>query len=273
MIVQRFKNDQPTRTIVAAIGVLMAIPFVGCTGETGKQNEPAQKSSETVTVFAAASLKDTVETLARQFGEKNSVTVQTSVGGSNQLAAQIIEGAPADIFLSASEEWAEKVIQSNLSVAKKTTLGNRLAIVVPHSTTVSIKEPRDLAKAEIKKIALAGENVPAGKYAEQALKRLDLFPSLVEAGKIVRGGDVRVTLSYLERGEVDAGIVYVTDARVAPSVDLACVFEENLHDSIRYPMLLLKHGESNASAKRFFEYLASSDAKKVFEQAGFLIIE
>lgn len=240
--------------------------------EAPAKKEPAAKS-KVVTVFTAASLKEPMETIATQYEKENGIKIQLSMAGSNQLATQIIEGAPADLFISASKEWMQKITQANLVTSEKMILGNRLVIVKPKDSKVTIIEPRDLIKPEVKKLALAGEGVPAGKYAEQALKKLDIFQTLIDSGKVVRGSDVRVTLTYVDRAEVEAGIVYATDARISKSVEVACQIEDSLHEPIRYPMALLKHAEPNNDAAAFFEHLKSQSTKDVFKAAGFTIIE
>ena len=116
-------------------------------------------------------------------------------------------------------------------------LTNQLVIVVPSGNPGDVREPKDLLSDKVKKIALAGEKVPAGMYAEQALTKLDLLPQLTAAQKIVRGQDVRNTLSFVERGEAEAGIVYSTDVRIASGVTTAHEFDASLHDEIVYVLV------------------------------------
>jgi molybdate transport system substrate-binding protein len=128
-----------------------------------------------------------------------------------------------------------------------------------------------VAKPSLKRLALAGPTVPAGIYARQALQKLNLLESLVADKKIIAGDNVRVTLTYVERGEVDAGIVYATDAKISDKVDLVYTFPAETHDPIRYPLVLLKAGD--ASARSFYDYLQSQKAKDIFAKHGFSLLE
>jgi molybdate transport system substrate-binding protein len=144
-------------------------------------------------------------------------------------------------------------------------------LVVPKGNPAMVQKPEDLLESRVKKIALAGENVPAGKYADQALKKLKLFDELAAAGKFARGQDVRNALQFVETGEAEAGIVYSTDAN-GSSVQVVYEFDPSLHDKIVYVLLLLKHGDQNPNAKAFFDYAQSAAARDVFSAAGFQLL-
>jgi molybdate transport system substrate-binding protein len=218
---------------------------------------------------AATSTKDVMESLAGQYAKKSKHAIKVNPSSSNSLAGQIIAGAPADLFLSASQEWADKVQEAKLSSQQMKLLTNKLVLIVPKDNPASIKESKDLAKAAVKKIALAGEKVPAGKYADQALTKLELLGRLVKDKKIVRGQDVRTALAFVERGEVEAGIVYSTDLLAAKNVIQVHEFDPALHDEIVYVLMLLKHGEGNPAATGFYEFLKSEEADETFKKFGF----
>ena len=201
-------------------------------------------------VSAAASTKDVMESLAEQFAKKSKHAIKVNPGSSNSLAGQIIAGAPADLYLSASQEWADKVNEAKLSSQQVKLLTNKLVLIVPKGNPAGIKEPKDLTKPAVKKIALAGEKVPAGKYADQTLTKLGLLDGLVKAKKIVRGQDVRTALAYVERGEAEAGIVYSTDLLAAKNVEQVHEFDTSLHDEIVYVLVLLKRGENNSADRK-----------------------
>jgi molybdate transport system substrate-binding protein len=234
-------------------------------------DEPAksQTGGGKALLSAAASTKDLMESLAEQFSKNSGHTVKVNPGSSNSLAGQIIAGAPAELFLSASLEWADKVTEAKLSSQQVKLLTNKLVLVVPKGNPAGVMGPKDLNKAEVKKIALAGEKVPAGRYADQSLTKLGLLDGLVKDKKIVRGQDVRTALAYVERGEVEAGIVYSTDLIAAKNIVQMHDFDPALHDEIVYVLVLLKHGEDNAAAKGFFEFLTSNDADATFKKFGF----
>ncbi|MCE9528569.1 MAG: molybdate ABC transporter substrate-binding protein [Planctomycetales bacterium] len=218
---------------------------------------------------AAASTKDVMESLSETYAKKSKHAIKVNPGSSNSLAGQIIAGAPADLFLSASQGWADKINEARLSSQQVKLLTNKLVLIVPQGNPASIKEPKDLNKAAVKKIALAGEKVPAGKYADQALSKLGMLDDLVNSKKIARGQDVRTALAYVERGEAEAGIVYSTDLLFAKNVEKVYEFDPALHDEIVYVLVLLKYGEENAAAKGFVEFLKSKDAEETFKKFGF----
>ncbi|MDX1945896.1 MAG: molybdate ABC transporter substrate-binding protein [Pirellulaceae bacterium] len=222
----------------------------------------------TVTISAAASTKEAVEMLAEQFQRSNQAEVRVNLGPSSGLTTQIVAGAPADLFLSASQEWADKVRAAGLAADEKQLLTGKLVLVVPRGNPAEIREPRDLLQPAVKKVALAGENVPAGKYADQALAKLSLLEPLTREGRIARGQDVRSALGYVERGEAEAGIVYSTDVAAA-AVEVVHAFDPALHDEIVYVLVLLKRGDQNRAARQFFDFLQAAEANDVYQRLGF----
>ena len=255
----------------AVLSILASLaPLLLASCSSNQNGQPAAApSGGTVLISAAASTKEAVGTLAAQHSDKSKDKVQVNPGASNSLATQIIAGAPADLFLSASQEWADKIEEEGLSAQQVRLLTNKLVLVVPKGNPANIKEPQDLASTEVKKLALAGEKVPAGKYADQALEKLGLLDGLINEGKIARGQDVRTALAYVERGEAEAGIVYATDVAAATNVVKVHEFDPALHDEIVYVLVLLKHGVSNPAAKNFFDFLQSADTDAVYKKFGF----
>jgi molybdate transport system substrate-binding protein len=210
-----------------------------------------------------------VDEIRRRFEEETGVKVTVSPGGSNTLASQIIAGAPADLFLSANQQWVGAVEDKQLVAKSQHLLTNRLVLVVPKGNPDQVGSPDDLKSPKLRKLALAGAKVPAGMYADQALRSLKLLDDLVRGQKIARGHDVRVALTYVELGEASAGIVYATDASASPKVDIIYTFPKEAHEEIAYPLVLLKQGAENPAARRFFEYLSGEAATAVFERYGF----
>ncbi|HEY2881869.1 MAG TPA: molybdate ABC transporter substrate-binding protein, partial [Pirellulales bacterium] len=178
-------------------------------------------------------------------------------------------GAPADLFLSANQQWADEVQKAGHTADTVRLLTNRLVIVTPAGNPGEVHKPEDLLADKVKKIALAGEKVPAGMYADQSLEKLGLLKKLTDGDKIVRGQDVRSALSYVQRGEAEAGIVYSTDVDSAPGVTLVYEFDPRLHDEIVYVLVLLKRDNENSAAKKFFEFLQSPAADAVYAKLGF----
>ncbi len=240
--------------------------------------EPAHKSASnkspdasqgSLIVSVAASTTDAIKELAQNFQTKTGVEIKVNSGPSNGLATQILAGAPADLFFSASKQWADKIIDEGLAAADVELLTNRLVIVVPRGNPARIEKPEDLAKPALKLLALAGEAVPAGQYAAQALSKLGLFQQLTAENRIARGQDVRAALAYVERGEAEAGIVYATDAAVTRNVEIAYEFDPSLHEQIVYVLVLLKDGNNEPAAREFYDFLQSAEAEKVFARFGF----
>ena len=230
-------------------------------------------ATSVVLVSAATSTKEPVSELATIFEKQSGCQVRVNAGASNVLANQIQSGAPADVFLSANRFWAEQLDKPGLTVEHTPLLANRLVLIVPKGNPASVNGPADLLKSDVRRVALAGEGVPAGLYAEQALIRLKLYDSLMQAGKIARGQDVRSTLAYVERGEAEAGIVYSTDLPTAKNIETVDEFDPQTHDEIAYILVLLRHADGNAAAKDFYEFLASSQADAVWRKFGFERIE
>jgi molybdate transport system substrate-binding protein len=232
-----------------------------------QQKPPA--TGEPLIVSSAASTKEVMEALAKQFNAQSQTEVKLNLGPSSGLAGQILAGAPADVFLSASQEWADAIAKAGQAEAIARLLTNQLVIVVPKGNPGQVHEPKDLLSPQVQKISLAGEKVPAGMYADQSLTKLGLLQQLTDAGKIVRGQDVRTALTYVETGEVEAGIVYSTDVGVTSKVESVYEFDPKLHDDIVYVLVLLKHSGDNSQSREFYEFLQSSEAKKVYTTFGF----
>jgi len=197
--------------------------------------------------------------------------VQVSPGASNALAAQILSGVPADLYLPASAEWLEHVRERGQVLESTPLLSNALVLVVPKGNPAGVKSPGDLTREAVRFVALAGENVPAGRYAEQALRAAGVMDALAHEKRIVRGHDVRAALAYVSRGEADAGVVYSTDVRGVGEVEIVHRFDPKARDAIVYPLGLLTHAGDNAAAREFYVFLRSQPARAAFEEYGFAV--
>jgi molybdate transport system substrate-binding protein len=231
------------------------------------------KASEPVTAFVAASTKDAVQEIAAAFRSEKNTEVKLNADDSSKLATQIVQEAPAHLFLSANEKWADFVKEKGFAQETTLLLGNSLVIVTPKGNPAAIHNAYDLTKPSLKRLAVAGPTVPAGMYARQALRNLKVWNGLEAQKKIISGDNVRATLTYVERGEVEAGIVYATDAKVSDDVSLVYTFPADTHEPIRYPLVLLKAGNASSSARSFFDYLQSPKATEVFAKHGFSLLD
>jgi molybdate transport system substrate-binding protein len=227
-------------------------------------------AQSSVKVFAAASLTDSLKAVAEAYKSKTGKTVILSFDASSTLAKQIEQGAPADIFFSADTDWMDYLQQKNLIdvASRNTLLGNQLVLIgAPGSKPLAIAPHFNLAGAlGDGKLALGDPaSVPAGKYGKAALTALGVWDSV--SASVVPAQNVRVALEYVARGEASYGIVYATDARVAPQVRVAGVFPENTHPPIIYPVALTK--TAAPEARDFVAFLSGPDAQAIFEKAGF----
>jgi len=251
--------------VAVAPGILAAAWLALRAGDDGA----GDVGQEVVTVLCAASAAEALEAAAMAEG----ATVRLVAAGSNTLAAQVIAGAPGDLFLSANPRWADAVVEAGLAESSRPLLRNRLVLVVPVDpgpAATAVERLGDLAG--VRRIALAGDRVPAGIYAEQALRAHGVYESLRQAGAIVRGEDVRKTLAYVERGEVDAGVVYATDAALTDRVRVVASFDVHTHDPIVYVLVRLRGGGESEAAIRLESVIDGPAATDAWERYGFMVI-
>jgi molybdate transport system substrate-binding protein len=225
-----------------------------------------------ITVSAAISLKEALTEISQNYQKETGTQVNLNFAASGTLAAQIKQGAPVDLFVSAGAHEVDDLIATGVAngASRTDVVGNSLVLVVPASSTNPPKSFADLADKRFTKIAGGQPKVvPAGDYAAQVLKKLNLEAAV--ADRLVTGDNVRQVLQYVIRGEADAGIVYATDAQAAGnSVKVAVVADESTHDPIRYPAVTIKTGQQ-AEAMKFLEYLKTDKSKAVWVAHGFQI--
>lgn len=230
-----------------------------------------QESKEVkLTVSAAASLKDALDEIKQHYEKEHpDVSLTFNYGSSGSLKQQILQGAPVDLFFSAAIEPYNELVEKGIIEEGTNLLGNELALIVPKNNS-SIKRFEDLAAEEIHKMSIGTpETVPAGLYAKETLERMNLWEAV--ESKLVYAKDVRQVLSYVETGNVDAGIVYKTDALVSDKVKIAATADESIHAPIMYPVGVIKESQNYDAAKSFYQYLQSENAIKVFEAYGFTV--
>jgi molybdate transport system substrate-binding protein len=225
----------------------------------------------TVQVFAAASLTDSLKQIAYTYEQTTPDRIVFNFGASSLLARQIEEGAPADIFFSADEAKMDALEKKGLILkeTRKSRLSNSLVIVVLAEGGPDIQSPKDLATDKIKTFAMAEpQTVPAGIYAKAYLQKQNLWSAL--EAKVIPTENVRAALAAVESGNVDAGIVYQTDAAISKKVKIAYTVPRKDAPKIGYPMAVVREASQPAAAKRFLSYLDSAVAGKVFKQYGFI---
>jgi molybdate transport system substrate-binding protein len=225
-----------------------------------------------VTVFAAASLTDSLQEIASAYEKQSGDKIVFNFAASGVLARQIEEGAPADLFFSADEARAD-ALETNGFLVKATQtnlLANSLVIVTAEDSAV-VRSPRDLTNATVRRVALGDpKTVPAGTYAKTYLEKSGLWPG-IEA-KVVPCENVRAVLAAVESGNVDAGLVYKTDAAISKKVRV--VFEVRAGDGLKiiYPAAVVKDAPQAEAAKKFLGYLGGKEAGAVFARSGFVVL-
>lgn len=227
-----------------------------------------------VNVYAAASMKESLDELARQFDKQGGGRVLVSYGASPALARQIEKGAPADLFISADLDWMDyldqrKFIRANTRV---NLVSNRLVLIAPADSkaVLNIAPKFPLADAlKGNRLAMADpDSVPAGKYSKATLEALGVWREV--APKIARGENVRAALALVARGEVPFGIVYSTDAIAERKVRVIGEFPAHLHPPIVYPAAVLADSRS-PSAPALLRFLRSGEARAVWRKFGFVV--
>lgn len=245
---------------VVAVNVVLGLTLAGCASSAGAKSGTGLNG--TITVDAASSLTEAFATIEKKFTQAHPGTkVDITYGASSDLATQIGQGAPVDVFASASE----KNMQSLGSQAVNPTdfVSNTLEIAVPPSNPAHIASVADLAKPGVK-VAVCDPAVPCGAVAAQVFSnaKVTVQPTASEA-------DVKSTLAAVESGEVDAGLVYVTDVRAAGSQVKGVPIPSNVDASTTYPIAALKSAKNPALAKAFVAYVLSGAGKKVLTADGF----
>lgn len=241
-------------------------------GDTAdKSGEAAEDAVEgSITVSAAASLVDALEEVSERFNEEYpDVQVDFNFGGSGALMQQILQGAPADLFFSANESHFEEVVDEGYIDEENTVdlLRNEIVLVVPEGSS-AVTSFDDLENLE--SIGIGNpESVPAGEYSMEAFENMDILEEL--ESKFIFATDVRQVLNYVETENVDAGVVYHTDALTSDGIEVVDTAPEDSHSPVVYPLGTL-NGTDNPEAQRaFYEFVQSEEAGEVFNEYGFII--
>jgi molybdate transport system substrate-binding protein len=241
----------------------------------GSAHSPALAQDKTLTVFAAASMKNALDDLNASYTAKTGVKIVTSYAASSALAKQIEQGAPADIFVSADTDWMDYLVGKKAinEPTRTNLLGNSIVLIAPKDSKidkVTIGQGFDLAKLAGDGKIVTGDvkAVPVGKYAKAALEKLGAWAAAEP--KFVMADSVRAALTLVSRGEAALGIVYSTDAKVDPGVKIVGTFPADSHPAIIYPVAATT--TAKAEAADYLAFLRSSAAKTIFEKYGFAFL-
>lgn len=233
---------------------------------------PAARAQDTMLVFAAASLKDALDSVNAAWVQRGGVRPATSYAASSALAKQIEAGAPAQVFLSADLDWMDYVEKRNLiqQNTRKNLLGNKLVLIAPASSKVQATIAPNFPLAQLlgpngRLTTGDPQHVPVGKYARTALEKLGVWDSV--SGRIAAAENVRAALALVARDEAPLGIVYETDALADPKVRVVAHFPDGLHPPVIYPAAALRGAKPEAAA--YLQFLSSAQAKDTFRKFGF----
>jgi molybdate transport system substrate-binding protein len=264
------------RKFKMTIAVLLAVTFVmsltvGIVGAATNTTESGN-APESITVSAAASLTDAFKDIASQFETENpGKNVSLNFGSSGALRMQIKGGAPVDVFASADENQMnmlanESLIENN---SRKDFANNSLVLIVPANSTLNITKIQDLTDSKVQKIAIGNpDTVPVGNYTRTALTEAGLWSEL--QNKTVLAEDVRQALTYVERGEVDAGFVYTTDAKTAQPGTIKTVTNVSVSTPITYPIAVVSASKHKETAQKFLDFVTGQKGQEILKKYGFI---
>ncbi|WP_242968935.1 molybdate ABC transporter substrate-binding protein [Marasmitruncus massiliensis] len=276
------------RTICSMLALMMALSMAAC-GANPAASSSQEPSSEAVSsavspeassseaapaeqvelmVSAAASLTDCLNEIKGLYEKENGgITITYNFAASGALQQQIEQGAPADVFFSAGKKQMQALSDAGLmdDSTVKDIVENKVVLITPKGGTklASFEE-----LANVKQIGVGEpETVPVGQYTAEVFENLKLTDTIKD--KLVYAKDVREVLSWVETGNVDAGVVYETDAKISDKVEISCTAPEDSHKKVIYPVGVVKESKAADAAKAFVEYLFGDEAKTVFEKYGF----
>ncbi len=283
------------------ISALLVIPVAGCSGPTtpppppattpiqnpgpissmiatptppstpSAASSPTQAAPVTLNISAAASLTDAVKEINSLYTkDRPHVTITPNFASSGTLQQQIENGAPVDVFLSAAQTQMDNLQKKDLLLndTRRDFVMNELVLIVPHDSTLGLTSFNDLAADKVEKVAIGDpKSVPAGTYAHQAFDQLGITARIQP--KEILGSDVRQVLTYVESGNVDAGIVYSTDAIISSKVKVVASSPAEINAKIVYPAAVIKASRIPDAANDYLDFLFSVQAKTVFEKYGF----
>jgi molybdate transport system substrate-binding protein len=225
-----------------------------------------------LTVFAAASLKNAMDDVGKAYTTRTGAQVRFSYAASSVLARQIEARAPADVFVSADSDWMDYLSQRALirPGSRHDLLANHLALIAPADSTISLRIGPGMPLAQALgdgRLAMAGPDVPAGRYGQASLTALGVWPGV--KARLAPAESVRAALAFVARGETPLGIVYDTDAKVEPKVRIVGLFPDSSHPRIVYPAAIVAASAAPAAAA-FMRFLEGPEAARIFKAYGFI---
>ncbi|KEI97710.1 molybdate ABC transporter substrate-binding protein [Clostridium botulinum] len=260
---------------ILIIGTL-SLGLFGCAnGKVEEKKEDTSNKKESkenldITVSAAASLTEALTEIQKKYEKETGAKLSITFDASGTIQKQIEQGAPTDLFISASKKNMDKLQEEKLidNDTRKDLLGNKLVLIVSEENKdKKIGNVSDLKNIDSKLAIGEPGAVPAGKYAKEAIEYYKLWDVLKD--KIVYGKSVKQVAKYVESGEAAAGIVYNNDAKVLKKSYIRYTFDEKSHKPIVYPMAVVKNSKNKEGAKKFAEYIQTKEAQDIFIKYGF----
>lgn len=258
------------KTLVGLLGLLAVFLAFGC-GSNSAQPKATQKE---IYISAAASMADAMNEIKADYEKKHpDVVIRTNYAGSGTLMNQIIEGSPADLFISASDKQMDTLAKKQLidAASRVELLKNELVLIVPKASSLTLSSFQDAAGENVTKIAIADPaSVPVGQYSEKLFQKMGIWDQVKE--KMVMSQDVRQSLDWVASGNVQCAPVYRTDAAIEKDrVRIVAVAPQGINQGIFYPLAILKKSGEKAGVGDFYQYLKSPEAQKVYEKYGFVV--
>jgi molybdate transport system substrate-binding protein len=232
-------------------------------------------STHEITVSAAISLKNAFEDIATVFQQRNlGAKVLFNFGTSGDLARQIEGGAPVDVFASAAQKDMDDIGKKDLIApnSRKDFVKNVVVLVKPAGSAIPLESLQDLQRTEVRKVAIGNpKTVPAGRYAEEGLRHFNIWDAIKD--KLVFGENVRQVLDYVARDEVDAGLVYSTDAIVrSKEVKVVLKLPDGSHKPVVYPIGVIKGTKEESLSKAFVDFVISAEGQSILSRYGFITV-
>ena len=258
--------------IITLISLLLfGLIVAGCGfSETEKQAQNTASQKE-VYIVAAASMTDAVKEIGANYEKQHpDVKLMYNFGSSGALQSQIEQGAPADVFISAAQKQMDALEEKDLidKSTRKDLLENKVVLIVPKDSTITLNDFADVATDKVQKIALGEpKSVPVGQYSEEIFTNLNVLDTV--KSKAVYASDVRQVLSWVETNEVDCGVVYATDATISDKVKVLLEAPANTHKPVIYPVAMVTSSKNPEIAKDFLAYLSQNAQKVILEKYGF----
>jgi molybdate transport system permease protein len=259
-------------SIRVPVSVLAALFLFMGPASLSARSGPGPSADSTLLVLAAASLTDVLPRVAQRWTETGGLPVRFSFDATSRLAPQTLQGAPADLFFSADQRWMDWVSERGgvREESRTVLLGNEIVAVVSRAGDVTLPGPMELGSDVFQHIALAGENVPAGRYARAALEAAGIWGQV--EGRIVRAGNVRGALEWVALGEAEMGVVYRTDATAEERVRVVFTFPPGSYPPVTYPAAVLENSSYPDAAQAFLDFCQTAEARYLFQAAGFQVL-